>query len=124
MNHHPLQQNVVIAIQRLQQQIQWKPQKAEQHLRRRIAYGHLPEATTLEAYNALIATIAQNPEADVYIYVWGKDIYPTMTLYYNEALWLVMFNIEGVMETAFPPTDPEEYLADQRFQYLGKAKTL
>ena len=38
--------------------------------------------------------------------------------------WLVMFDLEGVMETAFPPTDPEVYLSDPCFQYLGTMKEL
>lgn len=123
-NEQTTRQSVATAIRRLQQQIRWKPQKAEQHLRRRIAYGHLKETDTIETYEALITSIIGSLEADVYIYVWGKDVYPTVTLYYNEALWLVMFSLTGVMETAFPPTDPAEYLANERFQYLGKSKAL
>jgi len=33
-----------------------------------------------------------------------------------------MFNLSGVLETAFPPTDEKNYLADERFRYLGSAK--
>ena len=123
--HNPnIATDVAQAIRRLQQQIRWKPRKAEQHLRRRIAYGHLEATTTLLDYNQIIITIVQDPEADVYIYIWEQDIYPTVTLYYNGAVWLVMFGLNGIMETAFPPTDPKEYLADARFQFLGKAKDL
>jgi hypothetical protein len=31
-----------------------------------------------------------------------------------------MFSLSGIMETAFPPDDPETYLADKRFEDLGE----
>lgn len=35
-----------------------------------------------------------------------------------------MFSLNGIMETAFPPTDPDTYLADSRFRYLGTMQEL
>jgi len=56
----------------------------------------------------------------LYIYVWKEDnVYPTVVSTYNQKIWLVMFSLSGILETAFPPTDPEGYLADERFYYAG-----
>jgi hypothetical protein len=38
--------------------------------------------------------------------------------------WLVMVGLDSVMETAFPPEDPETYLANLRFQRLGTLEEL
>lgn len=35
-----------------------------------------------------------------------------------------MIGLDGVLETAFPPDDPEGYLADPAFIYLGSVKEL
>ncbi len=31
-----------------------------------------------------------------------------------------MFSLEGIMETAFPPHNPEKYLKNNPFFYIGK----
>jgi hypothetical protein len=112
------------AIQAIQGKIRWKPGKDVQHLQTRLRYGHLPTAATIADYETIITSLLNNLQADVYIYHWGQDIYPTLVNTYQDQRWLVMFGLNGVMETAFPPTDPEEYLADPRFQYLGKMEEL
>jgi hypothetical protein len=35
-----------------------------------------------------------------------------------------MFGLNGIMETAFPPDDPDEYLADERFRFLDGLQEL
>lgn len=112
------------AIGIVQEQIIWKQGKAESHLVKRIRLGHLPNDTTLEQYNATIASVVNNPDVNVYLYVYGETIYPTMVTNLEGKIWLVMIGLDGVLETAFPPDDPESYLANSAFVYLGSAKEL
>jgi hypothetical protein len=97
---------VANAIRQVQSSLRWKPGKDIQHLRRRIDLGHLPPDTTVEEYQAIIATILRDPQADVFVYSWGDIPYPTVVSEYSGSRWLVMFSLSGVMETAFPPDDP------------------
>jgi hypothetical protein len=71
-----------------------------------------------------VANILSQAAADVYVYIWRQDVYPTIMGNYENHRWLVMFSLNGVMETAFPPTDPEAYLADSRFHYMGTIQEL
>lgn len=112
------------AIKSIRLQIQWKPGKDIQHVRTRIHYGHLPPSTTIAEYEAIIRQIAYDNQADVYLYVWEGKAFPTIVSTYQSQCWLVMFGMNGVMETAFPPSDPEDYLADSRFQFLDKLEEL
>ena len=112
------QNKLVNAIQLLQRSIKWKPQKAALHLQTRISYGHLPGTATLSDYEAIIQAIINDPLADVYIYSWKTVKYPTIVSKQRGEVWLVMFSMDGVMETAFPPTFPDQYLTDIRFTYI------
>jgi hypothetical protein len=112
-------QEVIAAIRELRAEIRWKPDKAALHLTKRIRLGHLPSDATLDQYEAIIAAVVRNPEAQLYIFVYGKIVYPTIVALVDNKLWLVMMGINGVLETAFPPDDPESYLADSSFVYLG-----
>ncbi|MBX2999557.1 MAG: hypothetical protein KF893_13655 [Caldilineaceae bacterium] len=107
------------AIQQVRSKIEWKAGKDLSHLRTRINYGHLPASATISAYEAIIQFLIADPSSDVYVYRWQHALYPTVVGKYQEALWLVMFGLSGLMETAFPPSDPERYLADPRFEYVG-----
>ena len=116
---------VVAASRALQAEIRWKPGKDIQHLRTRQHYGHLPRSATLIDYEAIITSILRDDSADVYVYLWQSEvIYPAIVGSHENRRWLVMFDLEGVMETAFPPTVSEVYLSDPRFQYLGTMKEL
>ena len=119
-----LREQVTGAIRRIRAEIQWKPGKDINHLRTRIHYGHLPPDATLDDYEAIISAIVHDPAATVYAFVWQDDVYPTIVAEYGGRRWLVMFSLSGIMETAFPPTNPDEYLADARFQYLGAVQEL
>lgn len=78
----------------------------------------------MEEYQAIIATILSDPQADVFLYSWGDTVYPTVVSEYSGSRWLVIFSLSGVMETAFPPDDPGEYLSDPRFRRLGTLREL
>jgi hypothetical protein len=110
---------VIQAILKAQNHLQWKPAKAYPHLMKRIRLGHLPENATIEIYEAIIRQVLNNPTANVYVYRYESFIYPTATSIISGKLWLVMIDIDSVLETAFPPEKPNNYLANQAFTYLG-----
>jgi len=113
------------AIRMVRNHIRWKPGKGQAHLRTRRQYGHLPLSATLSTYEAIIRSIIWNRSAEVYLYRWGNGaIYPTILGESGKRMWLVMCGLDGVMETAFPPTDVEEYLSDSRFVFLGLMQEL
>lgn len=114
-----LQQQVTSALQQMLMQIRWKPNKAQSHLEKRIRLAHLPPATSLAAYEAIIAAVLRDPEAIVYVFQYNNIFYPTIVAPYQERVWLVMFGMNGVMETAFPPDDPVAYLEDPKYHLLG-----
>ncbi len=121
----PLRDHVIAAIRQLRTEICWKPGKGLKHVRTRQKYGHLPSEATLADYEAIITRILFQPTADVHIYVWQQDaVYPTVVALYENEYWLVMFSLDGIMETAFPPTDPLTYLSDPRFRYIGTIQEL
>ena len=112
------------AISRVRKQIVWKPGKAANHLAKRIRLGHLPDDASLEEYEAIITYVVTAISADVYLYIYGETIYPTVVAYVDYKLWLVMIGLNGVLETAFPPDLPQSYLAISSFVYLGLVKEL
>ncbi len=89
-----------------------------------LEYGHLPPSAKLADYEMIITNILSQAAADVYVYIWRQDVYPTIMGNYENRRWLVMFGLNGVMETAFPPTDPETYLANSRFHYMETIQEL
>jgi hypothetical protein len=38
--------------------------------------------------------------------------------------WLVLISAKGIMETAFPPDDRQDYIAQSKYVFLGKLKEL
>lgn len=116
--------DIVLIIEQLKTQLVWKPQKAEIHLKKRIARKHLPSTSTIDDYESIILSIINNPEAQLYIYQDNDWIYPTIVAKYKNRLWLIMFSMEGIMETAFPPDNPTSYLGQLSFKYLGLLKEL
>lgn len=114
------------AISRVRKQIVWKPGKAANHLAKRIRLGHLPDDATLEEYEAIITYVVTAASAEVYLYVFmdKQTIYPTLVANFENELWLVMIGLDGILETAFPPDNPQSYLAISSFVYLGLVKEL
>ena len=115
-----LLEKVIQSITTARTQICWKPNKANSHLLKRIRLKHLPLDSNLEDYEYIIQSILANPEAQVYIYVYDINLYPTLTASYKSKLWLVMLTSEGIIETAFPPSNPSNYLSNPAFTYLDK----
>jgi hypothetical protein len=115
---------IINAIRRLRGRVRWRPGKNNQHLAKRIELGHLPVGTTLAEYEAIIIRVIRTSTAEVFVYRWGDALYPTIVAEVDRVRWLVMVSLDSVMETAFPPEDPEIYLANPRFQRLGTLEEL
>jgi hypothetical protein len=115
---------VIDAIRRLREGLRWRPGKDTQHLAKRIELGHLPVGTTLAEYEAIIIRVISTSAAEVFVYRRGETLYPTAVAEVEGARWLVMVGLDGTLETAFPPEDPETYLANLRFQRLGTLEEL
>lgn len=115
---------VLAAMKRLRSQIKWKPGKASPHLAKRIRLGHLPENASLKEYEAIITLVVNDPLAELYLFIYGEGIYPTIVKSVEGRLWLVMISLDGVIETAFPPEEPENYLANEAFIHIGKIGNL
>jgi hypothetical protein len=81
--------------------------------------GHLPPSASLEEYNQIITTLLQMPENVVYYYPFGQSSFYAVSGRIGATIWVVIFNPDGVMETAFPPTDPDGYIARRGFQVIG-----
>jgi hypothetical protein len=113
------QRRIADAIRTLRTGVRWRPGKDTQHLAKRIELGHLPVETTLAEYEALIIRAVSTSVAEVFAYRWGETLYPTVVAVIEGVQWLVMLGLDGIMETAFPPEDPETYLAGPQFQRLG-----
>ncbi|MGY6529566.1 MAG: hypothetical protein ACXITR_06520 [Cyanobacterium sp.] len=116
--------DVLLIIEKLKSQLIWKPQKAEIHLKKRIARKHVHSTCTIDEYESIILSIINKPEAQLYVYQDNNWIYPTIVSRYKNRLWLAMCNMEGIMETAFPPDNPDSYFGKLSFKYLGIVKDL
>lgn len=108
------------AISRLRKAVYWKPGKNTQHLEKRKALGHLPRDCQINDYNKLISKLVQGLENEVYLYEFGSQRYYMIRGKIKEKEWVVIFSMEGIIETAFPPQDTEEYLNKRNTALLGK----
>ncbi len=111
---------IIQSIEKAKCQIFWKPNKANPHLLKRIRLNHLPANATLNDYENIIQSILANPEAQVYIYTYDLDLYPTLAAYNQNRLSLLMLTAEGIIEIAFPPSNPSNYFSNPAFTYLGQ----
>lgn len=115
---------ILNAIDSAKRRIRWRAGKDVQHLAKRIRVGHLAPSTTLAEYHGVIRAVLDCPRAELYVYRFGQDTYPTVVAEHAGRRWLVMLDLDGKMETAFPPNDPEDYLAQPRFERLGAPQDL
>jgi len=116
---------IVKAIRQIQAHVRWKPGKDHQHLAKRIRQGHLAPAATLAEYQQIILAIVSHPDAFVYVYRYGSTDYPTVAAPYQGQIWLTMFSLDGVVETAFPPDEPDTYFRDDpRYIPVGAAREI
>jgi len=114
----------VAAAQMVRQRVRWKQGKDGEHLEKRISRGHLPPDATIDEYNQLIQRILQEAESNVYHYRFGRTDYFAVTSEIDGTSWLVLISAKGIMETAFPPDDMDDYIVQSKYVFLGKLKEL
>jgi len=81
---------------------------------------HIPQSYTLDDYNQLIRTVVWEQNNKVYLYIFGQARYYGIVGNALGVEWLVLFSSRGIMETAFPPDNVQEYLDKRGFAHLGK----
>lgn len=79
----------------------------------------MPPETSIAAYNQLIKDLVADPRHLLYCYRVGERRYYAVRGSIGGTDWLVIFDAQGVLETAFPPSDIDGYLTRQGFEYLG-----
>lgn len=114
-----LRTQIVSAIQSVRSQVRWKPGSAARHLVKRKLRGHLPPDATLDDYERVILTILQDERAQVYIYWHSRVAYVTVIAAVQNRHWLVMFSLDGWMESAYAIERPGRYLSKPVFELIG-----
>lgn len=114
-----LRHQIAAAIRLVQDRVRWKPGSAVAHLLKRRLRGHLPADATLADYERIISTIVTDDGATVYIYWHAGTPYATVVAIIEDRHWLVMFALDGVMETAYVVENPDHYLSKPEFERLG-----
>lgn len=115
----PKHSDIREAIRRARNEINWRPGSAERHLRKRKLRGHLPSTATLEDYEHIILMVLDDASAQVYRYWYDHVSYVTMVATIGDQAWLVMFDYDAVLESAFVVEHPERYLKKPGFEWIG-----
>ena len=123
-NSRSCRKEATAALKALRQRIRWKPGKAAAHLEKRKALGHLPAESSVEEYNRLIQTLVREAEHQVYLYRFGSERYYAVKGTAGRTEWLVIATKEGVIETAFPLGDMEDYLRKRGFALIGTIREM
>jgi len=114
-----LRTRIADAIRSVQSEVRWKPGSAARHLLKRKLRGHLPPDATLGDYERIILTVLKDADAQVYVY-WHHDTpYVTIVAVIQGHHWLVMFALDGLMESAYIVENPDRYLSKPVFDLLG-----
>jgi hypothetical protein len=113
---------LIEAIESLRSKIQWKKGKNVAHLNKRIKLNHLPVSASLSDYEMLISDLARNEENVLYVYEFANKVYYGVRGFIKgqENEWLVIFGVSGIVETAFPPENMDEYLESRGFVLIGR----
>ena len=117
-----LREPIANAVRSVQSQVRWRPGSAVRHLLKRKLRGHLPSGATLDDYERTIWTVLQNPQAQVYLYRYGDALYVAVVAVVEQRHWLVMFAMDGVMESAYVVERPGYYLSHPAFECLGSLR--
>ena len=110
---------VAEAVRLVQRQIRWKPGSAGRHLQKRRRRGHLTLDATLAEYEQIIFSAVRNQAAIVYLYAHDDVTYVAVAASIQRQTWLVMFDLGGVLESAYIVERPDLYLRRSVFDRLG-----
>lgn len=107
------------AIKLAQAEVRWRPGSETAHLLKRKVRNHLPLSATLSDYERIIKTVIHDNSARVFVYWYEQRPYPTIVSEIAEQVWLVMFDLDGVLESAYLVERPDHYLNHSEFELLG-----
>lgn len=110
------------ALTKLRKEVQWKKNKAIVHLEKRLSMGHIPARASLSYYEKIISEIVGQDDNALYVYEFGPNHYYVVRGFFGAQEWLVIFGAKGIMETAFPPEDTDEYIGKRGFLFIGHVK--
>ncbi|NOZ71536.1 MAG: hypothetical protein GXP38_06440 [Chloroflexi bacterium] len=114
-----LRSEILYVIQRIRKEIRWRPGSLSRHLKKRKMRGHLPQQATANDYERIIQDVLYHPDAWVYLY-WHQDTpYVVVMTVIRTQTWLVMFDMNGWMESAFVVENPRHYLSKSAFEPIG-----
>jgi len=113
-------ERLIDALKGLREKVQWKPGKDIAHLNKRRRMGHLAQDATLAEYVNIVAELVHNGQSVVYLYEVREKHYYAVSGFIHDRIWLVIFGTKGLMETAFPPMDIEDYAERRGFVLLGQ----
>lgn len=114
------QLRLVKALQEIQKSVHWKPGKDLVHLRKRQRMKQLPPSASIIDYEQLIFDIVRNGNNIVYLYDFSGTHFYAVRGFSRDNEWLVIFGRGGVIETAFPPENMDEYLVRRGFVLLDR----
>jgi hypothetical protein len=114
-----LRNQIKQAIRAVQIQVRWRPGSETGHLLKRKVRNHLPWSATLADYEQVIASVVTDHNAAVYVYWHEQTPYPTVVAALQGRNWLVMCDLDGVLESAYVVERPGHYLNRPVFELLG-----
>lgn len=116
------QATLVDALRAIRSKVYWKPGKDVVHLQKRQSMKHLSVSASLSDYEQMIFDIVRNGQNIVYLYDFSGMYYYAVRGFWTDNEWLVLFGGGGIMETAFPPENMDEYLESRGFVLLGRVE--
>jgi hypothetical protein len=111
---------LIDALKVISNKVCWKPGKDIAHLKKRRRMKHL--SGILADYEQVIYDIVKNAQNTVYLYDFMETQYYAVRGFAANNEWLVIFGRGGLMETAFPPQNIDEYIERRSFIFLGRIK--
>ena len=84
--------------------------------------GHLAVNSTLADYEKIISRVVKDEDNALYLYEINQYQYYAVRGTFQDHVWLIIFGSKGLMETAFPPLDIEDYMERRGFILLGRIR--
>jgi len=111
---------LVHALRKIREKIHWKAGKDLVHLSKRRQMGHLPLSSSIAEYENMILEVMNNGQNVLYLYEFKGYHYYAARGPAHDREWIVIFGEGGLMETAFPPEDVDDYVERRGFVLLGR----
>ncbi len=111
-------EELVGAVQSIRQTILWKKGKGQTHLAKRRNMGHISPTASLDDYEMIISQLVSGNNV-LYLYEFSERHFYAVRGFFEDKEWLVIYGIGGLMETAFPPDDIDDYLCRRGFVLIG-----